>query len=371
MNPRCNNNGSSNGNFFRSWTKICNDSHFTIVSSNCFTYDGFSNTILALRLAESLKKLCAVWVSVGIAMCYVTLTIVMFELNGECQCIVKTATFLLQGILEVTDILSISIPSIALSVIKFSLFLWIKQRFHSLVVWTLWFNQVDNVEFIGSELFDILNLEIKPLSEGSCVVIVFKDQVVFIISNFNSSTQVSRFKSTFKNESVIIIIFLGIKGSKLRVIPVHFRNFLIESRWLAWWTIWIVFPVVDWILFWWQLNEIIIIQIWNYISFSILFYRWDINAIKNNFFTLTLIDNFFSINSSVFFTHCIVEWMNWFKVSAPVLKSWSFSCKRLFNTSSRNLDICLLISTGTASFTSLSSIFLSKQIFEIHIFILC
>lgn len=173
MNPGCDYDGPSNGNFFRSWTKIGNDSHFTVVSGNGFAYNSLSNAILALRLAEFLKELCAVWVSIGIAMSQVYFTVIMFELNGECQCIIKTATFLLQRVLEVTDILDISVPSIAWSIICFSLFLWIKQRFHSLIVRTLWFNQIDDVKLVSGKLFYILNLEIKPLSEGSCVVIVF------------------------------------------------------------------------------------------------------------------------------------------------------------------------------------------------------
>jgi len=184
-------------------------------------------------------------------MSHVDITIIMFELNGECQGVIKTATFLFQRILEVTDILAISIPSIALSIVAIGFFFWIKQRFHSLVVRALWFDQINDVEFISRKFFDILNLEIKPLSKGRCIVIVFEYQIVFIITNFNSSTQVSRFKPTFKNEGMIILAFFGIEGSQLSVIPIYFRNFLIESRWLAWWTIWVIFPVVYWVLFWW------------------------------------------------------------------------------------------------------------------------
>jgi len=128
--------------------------------------------------------------------------------------------------------------------------------------------------------------------------------------------------------------------------------------------------MVYWVLFWWQFYKIILIQVRNNVSISILFYRWDINTIEDNFFTLTLIYNLFSINSSVFFAHCIVEWVNWLKVSTLVLESWSFSREWLFNTSSCNFNIHLLISTSTSSFSTLSSVFLSKQIFEIHIFIL-
>jgi len=188
MNPRCYDDGSSNGNFFWPWTKVSDDSHFTVVSGNCFAHDSLSDAILAFWLAKSLKELCAVWVSVGIAMSHINFTVVMFELNSECQGIIKTATFLLQRILEIADILSISVPSIARSIIGFGLFLWIEQRFHSLIVWTLWFDQVHNVEFVSSKLFDVLNLEIKPLGEGSRVMIIFKDQVVFVVTNFNSST---------------------------------------------------------------------------------------------------------------------------------------------------------------------------------------
>lgn len=128
--------------------------------------------------------------------------------------------------------------------------------------------------------------------------------------------------------------------------------------------------MVYWILFWWKLYQIIFIQIWDNISVSIFFDRWDVDAIIDNFFSLTLIDDLFSVNPCILFTHGIIEWMNGFKVSASVLEPRSLSCERLFNTCSWHLLIDLLVSTSTASFSSLGSIFLCKQIFEIHIFIL-
>lgn len=113
MDPGCYYYSPSDGDFFRPRTEIRNDSHFTIISSNGFANDCLSNAILALWLAQSLKELCAVRVSVGVAMGHVDFTVVIFELNGESQCVVKTATLLLQRILEVADVLAISIPSIA------------------------------------------------------------------------------------------------------------------------------------------------------------------------------------------------------------------------------------------------------------------
>lgn len=63
----------------------------------------------------------------------VDLIVIVLELEGEAQCVVVAATLLLHCILEVSDVLTISVPTNALAIVSFSFFLGIEQRFQTLV----------------------------------------------------------------------------------------------------------------------------------------------------------------------------------------------------------------------------------------------
>lgn len=48
---------------------------------------------------------------------HINLIIVVLKLNLESKCVIETSSFLLERILEITDILPISVPADALSII--------------------------------------------------------------------------------------------------------------------------------------------------------------------------------------------------------------------------------------------------------------
>ena len=173
MHPTCNHDCSSYCYFFWSWTKVGDNCHFTVVSSNGFTDYCFSNSVLALRLTQLLQKFCAVRVGIWIAMCHIYFIVVMHELSLEGKCIVETTTFLFEWILEVTYTLSISIPSNSLTFTTFCFFFRIKQWLHTLVIRTLRFHEINYVELVCLEFLNILNPEVKPLSIVCSVMVVF------------------------------------------------------------------------------------------------------------------------------------------------------------------------------------------------------
>jgi hypothetical protein len=117
MNPTSDNDGSPDSNFFWSRSKVGDDGHLTVVSSYCLAHNCLSYSILAFWLTQILQEFRAVRVSVGIAMCHINLIIVVLKLNLESKCVIETSSFLLERILEITDILPISVPSDALSII--------------------------------------------------------------------------------------------------------------------------------------------------------------------------------------------------------------------------------------------------------------
>lgn len=91
------------------------------------------------------------------------------------------------------------------------LLLGVEQGLHALVVGALRFDQIYNIEFVGRELLHVLDSEIEPLSEGCGHVIVFEDQVVFVVSDLDGSAQVARLESALEDESVIVVILLGVE----------------------------------------------------------------------------------------------------------------------------------------------------------------
>ena len=65
-------------------------------------------------------------------------------------------------------------------------------------------DQVDNVKPIILASFGVTHTEVVPLSIAPCVVIRFQNKIILVLINLNGSSQVSTFKSWFKNEGVVI-----------------------------------------------------------------------------------------------------------------------------------------------------------------------
>ena len=103
--------------------------------------------------------------------------------------------------MEVANVLTISVPSDSLAVVAISFFLGVEQRLHSLVVGAFVLHEVYDVELVRREFLDVGYSEVKPLGVDCSVMVIFQNQVVVRISNFNGSPEVSRLKSTFKNGS--------------------------------------------------------------------------------------------------------------------------------------------------------------------------
>ena len=87
----------------------------------------------------------------------------------------------------------------------------IDQDLHSFIVETIWLAKIEHVESGLNWLVVVASEEI-PLSVATCVHIVLKEQVILILVDFGRCCQVSGFKTALKDQSVVIRIFLGVKG---------------------------------------------------------------------------------------------------------------------------------------------------------------
>ena len=170
-----------------------------------------------------------------------------------------------------------------------------------MVIRTLRLDQIYNIEFVGGELLDVLDSEIEPLSEGCRHVIVFKYQVVFVVSDLDRSSQVARLESALENQSVIVITLLSIEWPQFGIVTIDFWHFLVEGGGLAGWTVRVVLPVVNRVLLWWQLDEIALVDVWSALGIFLL--RRIVEAIVHNLFSLILVHAPLSIDTRVLFAH--------------------------------------------------------------------
>ncbi len=133
----------------------------------------------------------AVGVSIGVAMCQINFIVVMLKHDLESQRVVRSAALLLKVVLVITYVVSISMPLVV--------FRRIEKRLHPLIVRAVRLNQVNDVELIDNVLPSVPNVEVEPLGIVRCPIVILKDQIVFMVTDLNSSTQVSRFKSTLED----------------------------------------------------------------------------------------------------------------------------------------------------------------------------
>jgi hypothetical protein len=127
--------------------------------------------------------------------------IIMFKFELEGKGVVETASLLFHTVLVVADVLTVSLPAKAR--FTFRLFLRIDERSHSLIVRTLWLNEVDDVELVSYSFSIVADLEVVPLSIVVSTIVVLKDEVIFEFTNLDSSSQIATLESALKNESIV------------------------------------------------------------------------------------------------------------------------------------------------------------------------
>jgi hypothetical protein len=114
------NNGSPYRYFFWSRSKVGDDGHLTIISCDGLAHYGLSYSILALWLTQILKELSTIRISIRITMSHVYLVIIVLKLDLESQGVVETSSLLLEGVLEVANVLPVSVPANSLSIVAVS-----------------------------------------------------------------------------------------------------------------------------------------------------------------------------------------------------------------------------------------------------------
>ncbi len=126
----------------------------------------------------------------------------MLHVDSECERVVMSRRFSFHWVLIIADISTGSNPAFAIS---FGFYLAVHERAHSMVVKRVGLEQVDDVEAVGAACARVWQSEIVPLCEPPRIVVRLKNQVIFELIHLDCPTQVARFKSRLKHQSVIIL----------------------------------------------------------------------------------------------------------------------------------------------------------------------
>lgn len=172
MNTWCQNDGSSNCNFFWPRSEISDDYHLTIVACDGFAQNSFSYFVLRFWHTNFWKILTTVTVSVRVTVRKVDLIVVILKCYCESQCEIEAATLLFHAILIVTYIIALSEPSYARFLIGLSF--RVNQWPHALIVWTFWLDQIDYIKFVWDALPSIADFEEEPLGVVACPIIILE-----------------------------------------------------------------------------------------------------------------------------------------------------------------------------------------------------
>ena len=111
------------------------------------------------------------------------------------QSIIVTCVLPLHRVLIVANVSASSLPAFSLLCCSLRVDKWT----HSMIVQTVRFHQVDDVETIG-----FADPEIEPLGVSTCVVVWLKDQIVFILIDLDRSSKIAAFKSGFEKQRTVL-----------------------------------------------------------------------------------------------------------------------------------------------------------------------
>lgn len=125
----------------------------------------------------------------------------MLKGHLECERIVEPTTLLFHAVLIIAYVLAISLPPKPTLIVRF--YFRIYQWLHALIVATLWFDEVDDVELIGNVFASVLNLEEEPLGVVVCTVVILKYEIVLELANLDSPAEVARLETALENEGSV------------------------------------------------------------------------------------------------------------------------------------------------------------------------
>lgn len=122
-------------------------------------------------------------------MSHVHLVVIVFESHLKRERVVRTSAFPLHRVLVVADVFSGAVPA---NTSGFGgVLCGVEERLLTLVVRTVWLDQIYYVEFVPHVLPHVAHFEVVPLSVRRRPVVVLQYQVVCVVTNHEGSAQIS------------------------------------------------------------------------------------------------------------------------------------------------------------------------------------
>lgn len=178
------------------------DDHFAVVSRDRRRQSPPPQAVLPLRVQLQVRQVThQVRVGVRVTVSQVDGVVIVIELHTEGQSVIVPRILPFHRILIVTDVTPTAEPTLPTS---FCLLLGIDDRTHTMIIEGIWFHHVDDVESVGLASTCVTNPKIVPLSVTSSVIIRLQDQIVFEFINLDCTSEVSRFESGFKYQSIVV-----------------------------------------------------------------------------------------------------------------------------------------------------------------------
>lgn len=140
-------------------------------------------------------------VSVGVAVSEVDEVIVELEFMSESKGIIgliEFEVFSLNAIRVVADWSATSIPA---NIFFFNLSFGVNQDLHPMIEQGIWLREVHEIESNRQPFSSVSHSKEEPLSMTTCIDIIWEEEIVLIVWNFEGWKQVSRLEPWFKDKS--------------------------------------------------------------------------------------------------------------------------------------------------------------------------
>lgn len=116
----------------------------------------------------------------------VNFVVVMLHTSFKCKSVIKATSLSFHCVLIVANIFTVSVPADTSTLSR--LFVRVEQWFLSLIIRTVGFYQINDIEFVFDSFARVCYSEVKPLGIVCCLVVVLQYKIVSVVSHVNCSS---------------------------------------------------------------------------------------------------------------------------------------------------------------------------------------
>lgn len=115
----------------------------------------------------------------------VNFVVVMLHASFKCKSVIKATSLSFHGVLVVADVFAVTVPANTSTLGR--LFVRVEQWFLPLIIRTVGFYQINDIEFVLYTFARVCYTEVEPLGIRCGLVIVLQDKIISVVSHVNCS----------------------------------------------------------------------------------------------------------------------------------------------------------------------------------------